>query len=200
MKSIYKIALAFLITTIAACSHYSRPFEMNTDIKAINYRAADALIQSATAAVSSETPIVIATIADTNQLESSSPLGRTISEQVMTRLVQSGYNNVSEIRLRRSLYLRERSANVSGEFLLSRDARAIAEARQAGAAITGTYAAGKDQVLVSLRMIEVATGKILASQDYTIPMDSNVEKLLGDSTGASADNAIFSNTQIYTGF
>ncbi|HCK33505.1 MAG TPA: hypothetical protein DHW10_08195, partial [Rhodospirillaceae bacterium] len=90
---------------------------------------------------------------------------------------------------------RESSKAASGEFLLSRDARAIAEARDAGAAVVGTYAVGGNEVLVSTRLIEVATGKVLSASDVRIPMNSHIEELLDDDADFRNDGRIFSSSQ-----
>ena len=68
------------------------------------YKAAEALIAQAEAArvISKDTPIIVGSFADINNLEETSALGLVVSEQFVTRLVQLGYN-VSEVKLRDQL-------------------------------------------------------------------------------------------------
>lgn len=195
MKNILNtFVMVSTVLLMAACSNYSKPFERRVNLSFYSYKAADELISQSSDMVDYDTPIVVATLSNVNKLDTSSPLGRSFSDQMMTRFVEEGFENVSEIRLRRSLYLRESSKAASGEFLLSRDARAIAEARDAGAAVVGTYAVGGNEVLISARLIEVATGKVLSASDVRIPMNSHIEELLDDDADFRNDGRIFSST------
>lgn len=195
MKSFLGLLAIFLITGLGACS-YSDFGERDINVAVRTHNATSRLMAQTKTTVSKETPIVVATLSNINELETSSPLGRKVSDSVMTYLVKNGYSNVSEIRLRRSLYLRESGQAASGEFILSRDARAIAETREVGAAITGTYAIADNEVLISLRMIEIVSAKVLAAVDFRFPKDSDVEELLkGDSSTGSELN-IFSSDKV----
>lgn len=75
--------------------------------------------------------------------------------------------------------------NESGEFLLSRDVTAISGEHQASAVVTGTYAVGGKEVYVNLKMIDVATGRVITATDFSVPMDGNIDELLGGSMGQS---------------
>lgn len=189
-------SFTLLVFAIAGCARYSSVVEVDFNLQKKNHRAAKFLIKGANERLALDTPIVVATVSNLNELETSSDLGRVISDHIMTYMVREGYNNVSEIRLRRSLYLREMDERASGEFLLSRDARAIAETRQAGAAVTGTYAVARNEVLVSLRLIEVVSGKVLSSYDYRIPIDSDIERLLADEERVDGAGSFFSSKPI----
>lgn len=186
------LSFTFLIFAIAGCARYSSVVEVDFNLQKKNHKATKYLISGANNRLSKDTPIVVATLSNLNKLETSSDLGRSIADHVMTYLVRDGFTNVSEIRLRRSLYLREAGEAASGEFLLSRDARAIAETRQAGAAVTGTYAVARNEVLVSLRLLEVVSGTVLSSYDYRIPIDSDIERLLADEERSQGADQFFS--------
>jgi ribosomal protein L9 len=130
-----------------------------------NYAAADQLAgQLERARIGKQDPLVVATVADVTYLEASSAFGRITSEQVASRLAQLGFN-VTEAKLRSSLYVRKGS----GEYILSRDLEKIASQHAAVAIVSGTYAVGGLENVISLRAIELPTGKILAGYDYAVP-------------------------------
>ena len=64
-----------------------------------------------------------------------------------------------------------------GEFLLSRDRRALMPAPAAAAVITGTHAASFGRVYVSLKLISANDLRIIAGADFVVPRQ-DVEGLL----------------------
>jgi len=135
-----------------------------------NYAAADQLArQLEKAKVRKQDPLLVATIADVTYLEGSSAFGRITSEQVASRLAQLGFN-VTEVKVRGSLYVQKGS----GEYILSRNVEEIASQHEAVAVVSGTYAVGTMENMISLRAVELGTGRILAGHDYAVP---NVSRL-----------------------
>ncbi|PJF20497.1 MAG: hypothetical protein CUN56_15880 [Phototrophicales bacterium] len=86
------------------------------------------------------------------------------------------------MKLRNSVNIQDtfKGAPAAGEYLLSRDVRAIAGEHKAVAIVSGVYTVAKSRVFVTLKVIDVATGHILASTDYDIPRTKDVNMLLGD--------------------
>lgn len=144
-----------------------------------SYVATDKVIRQARVAVNMDTPLLVGTLHDINKMETTTALGRMIAEQVSTRLVQRGHL-VTELKLRNSVNIQDtkKGAETAGEFLLSRDVRAIAGEHKAAAIVTGTYAVADTKILVNLKIVDVAGGNIIASTDYTLPRTENVEALL----------------------
>jgi TolB-like protein len=147
---------------------------------ATNYQAADRLLAGyRMAAVSNFSSsgggtILVATLADVSCLEQSSPFGRIISEQLVSRIAQNG-RSVVEMKLRGSVFVQ----NNNGEFLLTREVQALASSHNASAVLVGTYAASGRFVFVSLKLVNPADSLVLSSHDYTLPMDNVVIRLLG---------------------
>jgi TolB-like protein len=145
-----------------------------------NHKAADHLLANmpAPAAASSTGgdggTILVATLADINRLEQSSALGRMISENISSRFAQRG-RSVVEMKLRGSVFVR----NNQGEFLLTREIKELAREHDAGAVVVGTYTDGSSFVFVSLKIIDPASGVIKAAHDYTLPLDNQVQRLVG---------------------
>jgi TolB-like protein len=76
--------------------------------------------------------------------------------------------------LRNNVYIKQRG----GEFLLSRELRNISSEHNAQAVIVGTYATGRKNVFVTARLIRANDSVILASHDYSLPVDPDVAFML----------------------
>jgi TolB-like protein len=143
----------------------------------LNFDAADTLIQAANLSnrLKNRQRFVITTLADVNQLSESTALGRLISEQITQRFTQRQFD-VFDARLHSHLMV-----SGEGEFALSRKWREVGRAQKAQYLIAGTYAVGETQVYVTLKMLNFATGKIVAAQAYSLPKDANIQALLKES-------------------
>ena len=117
------------------------------DLGSLTYRAVDLMLAGAPD-VRSDTPLIVASIADTQNMETSSALGNIVADMIRTRITQDGYS-ASEFRLRNEVNF----SKGEGEFLLSRNRRALMAAPNAAAIVTGTYAAGYERVYVSIKLV-----------------------------------------------
>lgn len=168
-----------MVLALAGCAETRTPdghYISSKSLMSYNYAGVDALMTKAGKMVNKNTPMLVGTIGNVNNVETSSTLGRTISEQLSTRLAQKGYK-VAEVKLRQGISVQNggsMSQASTGEFLLSRDVRNIAGEHKAGAVITGTYSVGADTVLVNLRLIDVRTGNVLTGYDYVLPKTADV--------------------------
>ena len=81
-----------------------------------NYIAADNLLQRAVYRLKPTDRFLVTTIADINALDTSTPFGRLLGEQLGARLVQQGYP-VIEMKFHRRPFVIPRT----GEFILSRE-------------------------------------------------------------------------------
>jgi len=146
-----------------------------------NHAAADALLSeysepasaSNSPANNNGAPFVVATLVNIDQLEQSSTLGRSISEQISSRLTQTG-KRVIDLKVRNSVYMRKSE----GEFLLSREIKEAALGYRAQAVIVGTYAVSASFVHITLKLVDPATSMILSAHDYSLPLDAEVKSML----------------------
>ena len=118
-------------------------------------------------------PVLVATVVNVNDLGRSAPLGRTLSEQYGTQMVASGFH-VKEIKLRGDLFVKEGA----GELLLSREIKDIARSHNASMVLVGTYSAAASVTYISLKLVRTDTGQILRGHDYALPNDADVSRLL----------------------
>lgn len=192
MPRILILLLALVMTVPMAACRTDRTAEgyavSDKSLMSYNYAGVDALMAKAGKAVNKNTPMLVGTIGNVNNVETSSTLGRTISEQLSTRLAQKGYK-VAEVKLRQGISVQnggQMSAASSGEFLLSRDVRNISGEHKAGAVITGTYSVGADTVLVNLRLVDVRTGTVITGYDYVLPKTADVAAMTYNQGGKSS--------------
>lgn len=141
----------------------------------LTYRAVDLLVAGAPELRRSG-PVMVTSITDTQMIEKSTPLGNIIADLVRSRLVQSGVA-VSELRLRSAVLMNRRQGQ--GEMMLSRNPRALmVRAPDAAAIVTGTYAVGDNDLLVSLKAISATDARIISAADFFLPKYFNVNSLL----------------------
>ncbi len=152
----------------AACS--GRP--AGDDLVKVSYEGADALLKGVD--LGPDAVVVYGVFTPVGHVDSSSPFGRIVAEQIASRLVQRGVK-VVEVRLREQIALGR-----GGPFTLSDDARKVASRVQARAALTGSYATTPQYVLLNARLVDVATGVVLASWDKRVELDGAELTLLTD--------------------
>jgi TolB-like protein len=142
-----------------------------------NYRAVDQLLARIppALALNRQQPVVVASLVNIDDLNSSR-LGRTISEQLATRLTQSGYS-VVELKLRESIFVKQ----MQGELLLSRELRDITRTHKAQAVLVGTYAEANGQVYLTIKLVGVADNIVISAQDYLLPLNYSLRSLLWSS-------------------
>ena len=113
---------------------------------------------------------------DLNNLESTSPVGRQISEEMARWFVQAGYK-VKEIRKGRDVHIDAKR----GEMVLTRDVRKLLSTNVTTEAIlAGTYVVTPEQVRFSMRLLHVPSNDILAMATATVPITSDLKPLLHD--------------------
>lgn len=174
-KSASFTALLIAGLALSACETISsKGYTQGKDgLTEITYPAVDALITQATEknVISKQTPLLVGTFVDLNDVDTTQALGRSISEQFTTRLVQLGLN-VADVKLRDKMNI-----NQSGEHVLSRDPDNLSKTFNVAGVISGTYTIGEENVLFNARMTSAVDGKLIAAQDFIIPKTADVHKL-----------------------
>lgn len=161
------------ITLLASCTSFKAFWNLDADLIDYSYKAADVLIARAMPPVGPEQTILIASFVDINDLEVSSGFGRTISEQIASRLTQKFYK-VIQMKLRKSVYMKKKE----GELMLSREVYAISEEHNAQYAVVGTYSVANYLAYVHSSIVRLSDNRVISSYDYEVPLGANNRKLL----------------------
>ncbi len=162
-----KFLAAMLLLLCSACAGRT-----GDDLVKVSYEGADALLSGID--LGRDAVVVYGVFTPVGHVDSSSPFGRIIAEQIASRLVQRGVK-VVEVRLREEIALGQ-----GGPFTLSDDARKVASRVQARAALTGSYATTPQYVLLNARLVDVTTGVVLASWDKRVELGRTDLTLLSD--------------------
>jgi TolB-like protein len=173
---LFSALLASLILGMVGCAvpyEPSRSAIQDEDLVTNSYKAADALLNQAPWLKENRQPLITATFVNVNALENSSALGRMIAEQVASRFAQQGFTMI-EMKLRNNIFIKEGA----GEFVLSRSVRDLSKTHNASAVVAGTYAAGRNSVYVSARLIRATDNLIVAAYDYSLPLGPDTKALL----------------------
>ena len=171
-KAKHKILMTATENNIALVYEDNEDYE-DFDIRGADYNAVDILLQQLPGILLIDSPILVASFVNLDNLNESSTFGRMVSEQISSRLKQNGYTTI-ELKLRTNVFIKDGS----GEFLLSRELSVIGTKHRAQAVVVGSYAAASKKVYITVRIVNVADSKVLASYDYSMPMTYDVFKML----------------------
>lgn len=179
MKFRFLVALLASFVLVTGCANQKKPKTVTyADAAAspfipANYDAADSLLRQLQHKITPNNTLIIATLANIDALESSSTLGRLVSEQISARFTQNSYHMV-ELKFRNNVYM----AQGQGELMLTREIHELANAHSAQAVVVGTYAQSRDFVYINLKVIQPNTNTVLAVHDYALPLDDNNRHML----------------------
>lgn len=104
-----------------------------------------------------EKTIAVTTFVDLDNLDAASSFGRFLAEELASEMHSLGYN-VRELRQRRSVEVVEQK----GEFILSRRSEELMKSARIDAALTGTYMAVGDNVVVNARIIDLDSSMVIS--------------------------------------
>lgn len=125
-----------------------------------------------TAASARARPTVITSFANLNDLNESSALGRLVGEHLMHELQVRAWE-VVDVRMTRDLII-----NHAGEFSLSRDISHLREAFPLANVVTGTYAVTRDGVILNVRIIDSASGRVLSTAQTRLARDAFIAAMV----------------------
>ncbi len=145
----------------------------DADLIEMTYYGVDCLMANARKAMSPTDRILVASGVDLNNLSSTSGFGRVSAELTADRLAQQGLN-VVDVRIRQNSLM----IGPAGEFLLTRDIRELSETYNARFAVVSTYTRASDDLIVSLRAIDVKDNTVIGAADYHLPIGPRTRSLL----------------------
>ncbi len=166
------LIFALLFNGCVASNQTDLTHSIKYDMTNINYKAAEKLLLDAKLPL--ESAVIMATVVNIDDIENSSTLGRLISEQMSARFIQAKMN-VIEMKFRENVYIKQNT----GELMLTREIGKIAKTHSANAIIVGTYAVANSAVYVNIKIINPSTNVAIAATDYVLPMNRDVEDMIG---------------------
>lgn len=135
-----------------------------SSLSAENFMAADVIAEQMSGKVSRNSPVLIASMVQLNDLRHSSMLGRLVMQQISSRISQFGYK-VLETRLKKKYSIIPKE----GEFILSRDVSELMKKEyNAQVVLVGSYVPTPYRVYVSIRLLRIADGVVMAAHEYTL--------------------------------
>lgn len=118
-------------------------------------------------------PLVVTSSVSIDNLAETSRFGRLLGEAIGSELFRRGAD-VRDIRNTGSLQVMP----LEGEMALSRQAQMLAKEVDAQAVVVGTYGLTDASVVVNIRMLDIATGRIFSVAMSEIARTSTIESML----------------------
>lgn len=125
-------------------------------------------------------PTVTTSFANLNDLAETSGFGRLVGEHLMHELQVRAWS-VVDIRLTKDLVVNEK-----GEFSLSRDMKHLRDSYPLANIVTGTYSVTGDGLLLNVRIIDSASGQVIATAQTRFLRDRFINSLLENNPVAVA--------------
>ena len=121
-------------------------------------------------------PLIVTTLVNIDNLNSSTRFGRTLSEALSEEMFKKG-GIIKEVRSAKAVYLKPQT----GEMMLSRDVKLLAKNLDARAVIVGTYSIGARSVVVNVKMVDIRSQDIISVATMEIARSTTIDALLGES-------------------
>ena len=168
-------ASALLATTLlGGCStyrYYGSGIE-DDDLVEVSYDAVNQLLANLQQPLPRGSLVVINSLVNVDDLAQTLAFGRIVSDQLSSAMHQAGYR-VTGMELPTEIFAK----NDAGILELPEKTKAALNDMHANALVIGTYAAGRENVYVSLRVVDIATQNIISSTDYSVPMGPDTKRL-----------------------
>jgi len=119
---------------------------------------------------------MIGSFVDLNNLGSTSPMGRLISENLMHELQVRNWS-IFEPRLMKNFLI-----NDGGEFVLSRDVKHLRERYNITGVVAGTYSVSDDYTVINARVVNIESGMVVSTAQVQIPSNGYTNSLVAEST------------------
>ncbi len=183
MKHIIALFMVFMLSACQTTLNNPGFTKVRYGLTKVTYQAVDDLMRQVnTKGLANEnSPILVGTFTNIEEIDKTSNLGRVVSEQFTTRLVQLGYH-ISDVKLRDSMEVRP-----EGEFVLSRNNDHVSRSHVASLIVAGTYVFADEGIMFNARVTNAQTGQVMAAQDFIVARDEQVDALVKDKNAETKD-------------
>ncbi|MFQ5431190.1 MAG: FlgO family outer membrane protein [Nitrospinota bacterium] len=118
-------------------------------------------------------PTIITSFVDLNELEKTSVFGRLMAEKLLDELSRKGFQ-VVEVRRAQDLFIKKSV----GEMILTREINELASVTKARTVLAGTYVATSEGVIINARLIDIKSPEILSTVSYEVELTEEIENLI----------------------
>ncbi len=174
MKTTTRLTAALLLlAALNACSLAQSMTKGTDDLRLVARDMTAALTSGPRDALAPDATVITTTFVNVDDLKKSSTLGRAMSGHVTTALNDLGYRVVA-LNLTQTLQIREEA----GELALSRNVKELlATGVTPDALVTGTYYKTYSHVYLTGRLVDPASGEILASHEVRLPLTDDLARI-----------------------
>ena len=167
------ILMILMLTLLSGCSRLFRPSETKDDnLVEVSYTAVDQLLLNLRQPLQKGSLVVINSLVNIDDLGQTLPFGRIVSEQISSAFHHAGYL-VTGIDLPTELFAK----NEAGILQLPQNTKDALLLAGAKALVIGSYAPGRNNVYISLRVIDIATQSVMSTTDYPVAMGPDAKAL-----------------------
>ena len=173
LKKQMMVLMVLALILQSGCSRTYRPREADDDnLVEVSYQEVNSLIQNLRLPLPKGTLIVINSLINVDNLGQSLAFGRIVSEQISSAFHQAGYL-VMGMELPTEIFAK----NDAGILQIPDKTKEALNLLGAKAIVIGSYAPGRNNVYVSLRVVEIASQNIMSSVDYAVGMGPDAKVL-----------------------
>ncbi|GAB4254448.1 MAG: hypothetical protein Kow0065_01540 [Methylomicrobium sp.] len=162
------------LTGLSACNrvYYASETE-DEDLVEVSYDAVEQLLMQIKQPLPRGSLVVINSLVNVDDMSQTFAFGRIVSDQISSAFHRSGYR-VMGMELPTEIFAK----NDNGILQLSEETKKGLNEVGAQALVIGTFAAGKKNAYVSLRVVDIDSGYFVSTTDYSVPMGPDAKVLL----------------------
>ncbi len=168
---LYLSLLMLVLST--GCNRYYATTPEDENLVEVSYHAVDNLLVNLKKPLPEGSLVVINSLVNVDNLSQTFSFGRIISDQISSAFHRADYQ-VMGMELPTELFVK----NDAGILNLSPKAKQALNAVGAKALVVGSFAPGKRNAYISLRIVDIASQNIIATTDFSVPIGPDTKMLL----------------------
>jgi len=168
------IILTVILVMLSGCSRIIfRPSEAkDDDLIELSYDAVDKLVMNLKQPLPRGSLVVINSLINIGDLGQSLAFGRIVSEQLSSAFQSNGYL-VMGMELPTEMFVK----NEVGILQLSEKTKEALKNVGAKVLVIGSYAPGRNNIYVSLRIVDIESQTVIATTDYPVTMGPDIKAM-----------------------
>lgn len=167
------VSLIVALCLLSGCGVYNQyHYVYDDDWVEVSYDGVEQLLTNLTQPLPRGSLVVVNSLVNVNDLGQTLAFGRIVSDQITSSLHQNGYR-VMGMELPTEIF----SKNEAGILELPEKTKEALNNVHATALVYGTYAAGRKNAYVSLRVVDISTENIISTTDYSIKMGPDAKAM-----------------------